>query len=86
VVTYFISYNTKKFFFIPKKLFYDYNVSSSTIHIKGTDNAKININNNEKEGVTTILIINAFGPQETKLCLVSGAPHNCLQFCKGDKY
>ena len=37
------------------------NVSSTTIHIKGTDNAKININNNEKEGVTTTLIINASG-------------------------
>ena len=37
------------------------NVSTTTIHIKGTDNAKININNNEKEGVTTTLIINAAG-------------------------
>lgn len=37
------------------------NVSSTTIHIKGTDNAKININGNEKEGVTTTLIINASG-------------------------
>jgi len=37
------------------------NVSSTTIHIKGTDNAKINVNGNEKEGVTTTLIINASG-------------------------
>lgn len=37
------------------------NVSKTTIHIKGTDNAKININGNEKEGVTATLIINASG-------------------------
>jgi len=37
------------------------NISNTTIHIKGTDNAKININENEKEGVTATLIINASG-------------------------
>jgi len=37
------------------------NVSNTTIHIKGSDNAKINVNGNEKEGITTTLIINASG-------------------------
>ena len=37
------------------------NVSNTTIHIRGTDNAKINVNDNEKEGVTATLIINASG-------------------------
>ena len=37
------------------------NVSTTTIHIKGTDNAKININGNDKEGVTATLTINASG-------------------------
>ena len=37
------------------------NVSSTTIHIKGTDNAKINVNGNEKESVAATLIINASG-------------------------
>ena len=37
------------------------NVSSTTIHIKGTDNAKIKVNGNEKEGVSTMLTITANG-------------------------
>src|SRR5271156_1253613 len=37
------------------------NVSPTTIHVKGTDNAKINVNGNEKEGITTVLTVSASG-------------------------
>ena len=48
------------------------NVSSTTIHIKGTDNAKINVNGNEKEGVTATLIINASGEILKPIIIVKG--------------
>ncbi len=48
------------------------NVSSTTIHIKGTDNSKINVNGNEKEGVTATLIINASGEILKPIIIVKG--------------
>ncbi len=55
------------------------NVSSTTIHIKGTDNAKINVNQNEKEGVTTTLIINASGLMLKPIIIAKGKSKRCLK-------
>ena len=48
------------------------NVSKTTIHIKGTDNAKINLNGNDKEGVTSTLTINASGSMLKPIIIVKG--------------
>ena len=54
------------------------NVSKTTIHIKGTDNAKIYVKNNEKEGVTAGLIINAAGEILKPIIIAKGKTKKCL--------
>ena len=55
------------------------NISSKTIHIKGTDNAKINVNGNEKEGVTTMLTITASGDMLKPIIIAKGKTTGCLK-------
>ena len=55
------------------------NVSKTTIHIKGTDNAKINVNENEKEGVTATLIVNASGLMLKPIIIAKGKTKRCLK-------
>lgn len=55
------------------------NVSNTTIHIKGTDNAKINVNGNEKEGVTATLIINNSGSILKPIITAKGKTDLCLK-------
>ena len=55
------------------------NVSSTTIHIKGTDNAKIKVNGNEKEGVSTMLTITANGKMLKPIIIAKGKTNTCLR-------
>jgi len=54
-------------------------VSLTTIHIKGTDNAKINVNGNEKEGFTLTLIISANGSMLKPVLTAKGKTEKCLK-------
>jgi len=55
-----------------------------TIHIKGKDNAKINVNGNEKEGFTLTLIISAGGFMLTPILTAKGKTNTCLKKYKLD--
>ena len=54
------------------------NVSNKTIHIKGKDNAKINVNGNEKEGVSTILTVSANGKILKPIIIAKGKTKTSL--------
>ena len=52
---------------------------NTTIHIKGTNNAKINVNGNEKEGITATLIINASCSILKPIITAKGKTDLCLK-------
>ena len=45
----------------------------------GTDNAKINVNGNEKEGITTVLTISADGNKLKPMIIAKGKTPRCLK-------
>ena len=55
------------------------NVSPTTIHFKGTDNAQIKINGNDKAGFTVTLIISADGKKLKPIITVKGKTNKCLE-------
>jgi hypothetical protein len=60
---------SKNFFNMDEMKCNNINVSSTTIHIKGSDNAKIKVNGNEKEGLTTVLTVSAGGPCHQRMVI-----------------
>jgi len=67
------------FFNLDETKWYNINASSTTIHIKGTGSAKININGNDKEGFTLKLIINRAGLLLPPIVIAKGRTNICLR-------
>ena len=67
------------FFNLDETKWNNINVSLTTIHIKNSDNAKININGNEKEGFTLTLIISVDGKMLIPILTAKGKTKNSLK-------
>ena len=66
------------FFNIDETNIYHINAPSTTIHIKNSKDAKININGNTKEGISTILMINANNDMLKPILIAKEKQKRCL--------
>lgn len=77
-ITSYKSVGSSYFFNLDETKWNNINVSSTTIHVKGSDNAKILINGNEKEGFTLTLTISFSGKMLKPILTTKGSTNRCL--------